>query len=172
LDLDASTAVGDVEEFAFSRDGQPFREVDFNVWGVTFAPDSDRFYATLASKGVPYLIEGSVSKRSARVVAEQVECPSVSPDGTRVAFKRRMKETGTWRLHAMDLSTKRTWPLAEPRNVDDQVEWLDGEHVLYGIVADRGSPAEAMNVWRVGVAPDAPPPALFVHSASSPSAVR
>ena len=33
--------------------------VDFNFWGVTFARDSDRFYATLATGGKTYLSQGS-----------------------------------------------------------------------------------------------------------------
>ena len=36
--------------------------VDVNFWGVTFARDSDRFYATLATGGKTYLIEGSVAR--------------------------------------------------------------------------------------------------------------
>ena len=36
----------------------------------------------------------------------------------------------------LDLETMRETPLAESRSVDDQAEWLDDDHVLYGIDGD------------------------------------
>jgi hypothetical protein len=64
-----------------------------NFWGITFARDSDRFYATMATggrvaeigaNGGTHLIEGSVAARTAKVIHDNVECPSLSPDGTRI----------------------------------------------------------------------------------------
>ena len=108
--------------------------VDVNFWGVTFARDSDRFYATMATGGKTYLIEGSVRARSAHVLHENVECPSLSPDGTRVAYKHRTGSSKRpWRAAVLDLATMRETILAEPRSIDDQIEWLDDEHVLYGV---------------------------------------
>ena len=58
---------------------------------------------------------------------EGVECPSLSP-GTRVAFKSR-SDPGigpvTWRIAVFDLATSEVTLLAETRNVDDKVTWLD-----------------------------------------------
>jgi hypothetical protein len=126
----------DVEKFTILRDGTPFREVDFNIWGVTFARDSRRFYATLRTGGRTHLIEGDLTARTARIVRDEVECPSLSPDNTRLAFKKR--EGGgfgpvTWRLSVLDLKTLEEVPLSENRSVDDQVEWLDDGHVLYSL---------------------------------------
>ena len=42
---------------------------------------------------------------------------------------------GTWRLHVLELATLRETALAETRSVDDQVEWLDDDTVLYGVDA-------------------------------------
>jgi len=137
IDLARGEAVANLEEFTVTRDGQQVTAIDVNIWGVTFASDSDRFYATLATGGKTYLIEGSVSARTARVLHENVECPSISPDGTRLAYKRRgPSKARPWRLTVLDLDTMKETPLAETRSVDDQAEWLDDEHVLYAIGGD------------------------------------
>jgi len=139
IDMAASERVAELEEFTVLRDGEPLQAVDFNFWGVTFVPDdSSRFYATLRTGEQTYLVEGDIEARSMRVLRENVECPSISPDGTRLAFKKRV-ETG-WRLTVLDLETQQETPLAEEVSVDDQVEWLGGEAVLYGLNGD---------VWRV-----------------------
>lgn len=75
LDVKAGTTLGDLEEFTISRNGQPFREPDFNFWGVTFANESGRFYCTLGTGGKTYLMRGSVDTRRLEVVREGVECP-------------------------------------------------------------------------------------------------
>ena len=122
--------------------------MDFNFWGVTFAQDSNRFYATLASSGVKYLVEGDIDARSARVVATDVECPSLSPDNTRVAYKKAYTDARGlgWHLEVLDLATMAVTPLAtETRSVDDQVEWLDDGHVMYHLPSSRGA-----DVWVLG----------------------
>ena len=98
---------------------------------MTFARDSNRFYATLASAGKTYLIEGNLKRRSLRTLRENVECPSLSPDGTRVAYKKLMDDPGIWRYHVLDLESGRDTALAEKRPIDDQAEWLDDENILY-----------------------------------------
>jgi hypothetical protein len=135
LDLRSGEAIADLEDFAVMRGERRVTAVDLNFWGVTFAPgDSDTFYATLATAGKTYLIEGSVSGRTARVIHANVECPSISPDGTRIAYKRRTaSDSDPWRLTVLDLATMRETPLTETRSVDDQAEWLDADRVLYGI---------------------------------------
>ena len=136
---------------------------DVNYWGVTFRRDSDRFYATLATGGRIHLVEGSVSQRRMRVVHETVECPSLSPDETRIAFKKRVGPAGKrWRIHVLDLRTMHETALAETRNVDDQVEWLDGSTVLYGLDED---------VWSVP-ADGSGAPRRYAADADSPAALR
>jgi hypothetical protein len=143
--------VPDLERFTVMRDGQQIQAIDFNFWGVTFTRDDNRFYATLETAGRRYLIEGDVRARQARVIRPDVECPSLSPDGTRIAFKRR--EGGgltpvSWRLSVLRLDTLEAWPLGETRSVDDQVEWLDDRDVLYALPAAASGTA-ATNTWAV-----------------------
>ena len=174
IDMATGATLTSLEELAVTREGAPFRAIDFNFWGVTFARDSNRFYATLASGGKTYLVEGDVAARTARVLRENVECPSLSPDDTRLVFKKRVSGgvgSVVWRLHRLDLSTMEDTPLAETRNVDDQVEWLDTGTVLYAL-PDEGPPASIRpDVWLVPVDGSGPPRRIQT-SALSPSVVR
>jgi WD40-like Beta Propeller Repeat len=134
MDLERGEKLGDLEQFTVTHEGRQVTAIDRNFWGVTFARDSDVFYATMATGGKTYLIRGSVSGRVAETLHENVECPSLSPDGTRIAYKSRTDSSDTpWRLTVLDLETMRETPLAETRSVDDQAEWLDDERVLYGV---------------------------------------
>ncbi len=164
IDLERGVRIADLEEFDVSHGGRQVTAVDMNFWGVTFSrEDSDRFYATLATGGKTHLIQGSVRGRTARVLHENVECPSLSPDGTRIAYKRRSgSDKRPWRLTVLDLATMRETPLAELRSIDDQAEWLDDDTVLYGLDGD---------VWSVP-ADGSGQPQRFVAGAGSPAVVR
>ena len=163
--------VANMEELPVVRDGQPFHSLDFNFWGVTFAADGDRFFATLGTGGVMYLVEGSLADRTLRVVTEGIECPALSPDETRIAFKKRMPGSARahWRPHVLDLETLEETALAETRSVDDQVEWLDDENILYALPKETGSPIA--DVW-VLPADGSGGPEIFLEQASSPAALR
>jgi hypothetical protein len=164
--------VPDLEAFRVSRDGEPFHAIDFNFWGVTFARDSNRFYATLATGGRAYLVEADIRAQRAKVIRADVECPSLSPDNTRIAFKKRsgsLLGPVTWRLTVLDLVSLQEWPLAETRSVDDQVEWLDDRHVLYALPDER-SPA-ITNTWRLP-ADGTGSPHLFLTKAYSAVVAR
>jgi Tol biopolymer transport system component len=124
-------------------------------------------FATAASRGKTWLVEGSLSARELRTIRENAECPSVSPDGTRIAYKYRVDGV-RWRLHVLNLTTGRDLQLAESRSVDDQVEWLDKKRVLYGL--PREGSAET-DVWVVP-AEGTGSPAVFIPYAWSPSVVR
>ena len=153
--------IANLEDFEVSRAGRVIRSPDFNFWGVTFARDSNRFYATLATGGEHHLVEGDVRKRRARVLTVGVECPALSPDGTRVAYKRGAGE-GRWRLHVLDLRTMRDVALAEKRSIDDQAEWLDGDTVVYG---------DGRDVWSVP-ADGRGRPLRLLAGATSPTPMR
>jgi hypothetical protein len=101
-----------------------------------------------------------------RVLAPDVECPSLSPDGTRLAFKRRHSGY-EWRLWTMRLDSLEAAPIAaETRSIDDQVEWLDDRRILYQLPDDSGN-----HVWVADV--DTPrPPERFIENAWSPAVVR
>ena len=165
--------VANLEELQVYRDGAPFRAIDFNFWGVTFAADSDRFYATLGTGGTTHLVEGRVSTRRADVVIEGVECPSLSPDQSRIVFKKRLPLAAGlgWRLHVMDLGSGAVTPLAEFRSVDDQAEWLDDSAILYAIPDPSAPTPMVTDVWRVP-ADGSGAPEPFLKGASSPAVLR
>ncbi len=164
IDMASGASLGDLEDYTTIRDGDTWASEDFNFWGVTFAPeDSDVFYATVRSAGKTHLVEGDVGARTMRVLRENVECPSLSPDGTRIAFKKLIEGlVGQWRLHVLDLATMEETPLAETRNIDDQVEWLDDENVLY---------ADGQDVWTVP-SDGSGSARMFIAEALSPAVVR
>lgn len=142
IDTAKGTEITDLETFEVIRDGRAFKAVDFNFWGVTFTPDSREFYATLASGGQIYLVRGDLATRRAIVIHRGIECPSLSPDGRHIAFKKRV--TGPfglgWRVAVLELATMNEVELSrEERSVDDQVDWLDNDHVLYHNPGDDGS---------------------------------
>jgi hypothetical protein len=174
IDLQSGAVLAELEQLAATKDGRPFAKVDFNFWGVTFTDDHNRFYATLATGGKTYLVAGDLVRRQLDVLREDVECPSLSPDQRRLAFKSRLPGGSDWRLHVLDLESMREWPIrGETRSIDDQVEWLDDGHVLYQFAEERGLPEDAVNVWVSPVAPDATEtPHIFIRSASSPAVVR
>ena len=163
-----------LESFAVYRDGSRFEAEDANFWGVTFARDGDRFYATLGSGGKTYLIEGDIAGRQARILAENVECPSLSPSGTRLAYKKRVGGGGlspiVWRLHLLDLATMTDAPLAEARNVDDQVEWLDEQHILYSLPDEDPSTSIRPDIWQLAL--DGSAARRIASGATSPAVVR
>src|SRR5262249_38389594 len=124
--------------------------------------------------GTTYLVRGDMNTREATVLLENVECPSLSPDGERLAFKQRVSGQGretTWQLATLDL-TSMTWSQlkAESRNVDDQVEWLDSQHILYGLSIPPGGFSVTV-VWVLPVDGDGPPK-FFIPRAWSPAVVR
>lgn len=165
VDMTNGRPLPDLESFRVRQDDALVRRPDVNYWGVTFAADGRHFYATLAFGGTPYLVEGDLTDRSVRLIAPHVECPSLSPDGRRVAFKRA--DGLRWRLWVRDLSSGDEHAVAgEARSIDDQVEWLDDAHLLYQFPSDDG------NIVYVADADGAAPARVFMRDAWSPSVVR
>ncbi|MEU6819368.1 hypothetical protein ABZ921_01980 [Streptomyces atriruber] len=140
-DLRNGTHHGSLEDFKPILDGKPYKGDDVNYWGVTFADDDRTFYATMGvhSGKSTWLVRGDLAERTLTALYRNVECPSLSPDGTRVAYKHRVGK-GRWRLHVLDLDTGTRTPLAEKANVDDQPAWLDNGTVAYGKSSD-GTPS-------------------------------
>ncbi|MEU3848042.1 hypothetical protein AB0E44_13780 [Micrococcus terreus] len=172
---------GNLQDFDITVDGAPLTAVDRNVWGVSFAGE-DRFYATVASGGQSWLAEGDLAERTLTAVAPHAECPSVSPDGSRVAFKVRRERAGTigsagmvsgagvhWDVAVMELATGERTVIELEAGLDDQLEWLDDETLLYGLPrADAGWDSD---VYALPAEADAVPKLLIEH-AWSPSVVR
>jgi hypothetical protein len=174
VDAASAAPLADLESWPVLRDGAPFRDEDFNFWGVTFAPDGDRFYATLASGGRTFLVEGHLSEQEFRVLRDGVECPSLSPDGRRVAFKARRSAAGrlVWDLHVLELASGVETRLdGETRSVDDQAAWLDDAHLLYGMPEERAVATGGSDVWVMEARPGAAP-RILLEQAWSPAVVR
>ena len=169
LDVQTGGQIADLEQFEAWRDGQRFQAVDFNYWGVTFARDASKFFATLATAGRKYLVEGHIPTKRVTVIYDGVECPSLSPDETRVAFKKR--EGAGWRPAVLDLKTRQETVLSETRNVDDQIEWLDDRSVLYAIRQPGTGTPPGSSIWQVA-ADGRGAPMLFLRDADSPAIVR
>jgi Tol biopolymer transport system component len=165
------TVVGDIEKFRLVIDGKTSTAADKNLWGVTFA-DDDTFYATAATARKTWLVKGSLSQRTVTAIRGDVECPSLSPDGTRIAFKKHGDlPPGRWRLAVYNLKTGTETLLAEKHSVDDQVEWLDDATLIYGLPRTAGNGADTSDVWRVP-ANGGGSPQVLVHDAWSPAVVR
>ncbi|WP_316740480.1 TolB-like translocation protein [Streptomyces sp. MK7] len=141
-DVRTGRLIPTLEKFRIVKDGRPYRAADVNFWGVTFAADDRTFYATLATKGQTYLVRGDLRTNTLTTLLPNVECPSLSPDGTRIAFKKRVQglpKDAPWRLYVLDLRTMHETPLAEARSVDDQVVWRNARTLVYALPGDYGA---------------------------------
>ncbi|WP_399924028.1 TolB family protein [Streptomyces kanamyceticus] len=170
LDTRTGYLIKNMEEIPLTLDGRRYHAPDVNYWGVTFTKDDNVFYATVSTKGKTYLVRGDMKKWAATALRENVECPALSPDDTRLAFKKRVRE-GTrdpWRLYVLDLRTMRERPLAERRNVDDQAAWLDDGTLAYALPGEDG---RKQDIWATP-ADGSGKPTLRVRGGSSPAAVR
>ncbi|MFF1375313.1 hypothetical protein [Streptomyces sp. NPDC058308] len=170
LDTRTGYLIKNMEEIPLTIDGRRHHSPDVNYWGVTFAKDDNRFYATVSTKGKTYLVRGDMKKWAATALRSNVECPSLSPDNTRIAFKKRVRK-GTrdpWRLYVLDLRTMREHPVAEQHSVDDQAAWLDDDTLAYALPGKSG---RRQNIWSTPANGSARP-TLRIRGASSPTAVR
>ena len=174
--IDAVTGtpvVANLEQLEVWSDKGRIDAADRNFWGVTFTADRNRFYASLGTGGVVYLVRGDIAAHRVDIVKPGVECPSLSPDNTRVAFKKRVPGSGLakWRLYVLDLASLTETAVAESRFIDEQVEWLDDGHILYTQVAsDAPSPAVS-DVWVVP-ADGTGQPELLIREAASPAVLH
>ena len=174
-DTDGAEVSGNLEDFTLLVDGERVAPVDRNVWGVTFV-DSRYFYATARSQslGHTWLVRGDLDERTLTTVLDDVECPALSPDGTRLAFKHDAAADGAatphWTPAVLDLDTLEVTVLdAEHQNVDDQMAWLDDETLLYGL--PRADEPGTTDVWSLP-ADGRGEPTLAIPQAWSPSVVE
>ena len=114
------------------------------------------------------LVAGDVAARTIRTLAENVECPSLSPSRHEIVFKEAVggNPSKGWRLTVLDLATMTRTRLAEARSVDDQAAWFDDDTVMYAV---RRGPKEA-DVWSVA-ADGSGRPSILIPDAESPAAL-
>lgn len=168
--LNGSAQNFDLETFALIHDGQEIEPADRNYWGVTFRDDKV-FYATVRFGGHTWLVRGNLENQTLTTMHEDAECPSLSPDGNTIVYKKRGDlPPGQWRLASYNLANGSETLLAEKRNVDDQVDWLDNTHVVYGIPRS-GSQAAIDDIFSVP-ADGSGSPKLLVEGAWSPAVIH
>lgn len=173
IHTDAGVDLGNLEDWTLLIDGNESAPVDRNYWGITFIDDAS-FYATagITTEGTTHLVRGDVATRTLTALAENVECPSLSPDGTRIAFKRVTAGAGPtvhWTPAIYDIASGDITVLPEQRSIDDQIEWLDDDTILYGIPRE-GVPGDT-DVWSLA-ADGKGDSAVFIEHAWSPAVVR
>jgi hypothetical protein len=184
VDMASGDVLGDLEQFSTWREGKRFSAPDFNFWGVTFSRNSNIFYASLRTiadvqgpsgqttrRAQTYLVRGDLGLRKLTVLHENVECPSLSPDDRTIAYKKRVDAgAGPWRFYVLDLATMTERAIgAEARSIDDQIEWLDDDHVLYGTF--RSAKPAAFDVY-VSPIEGGESARVFLPGAESPIVVR
>ena len=167
-DMESGSSLGNLEEFDISHRGKPYDAVDVNVWGVTFAGDGSSFYATVMTGGKKHLAEGDAVARTLVMLDVPAECPSLSPNGTLLAYKSATGPT-TWQVRVRTLADGSEVVVDEARSVDDQIEWLDDENVVFGLARPNGGAVS--DVW-VAPADGSGPAELLVPAAWSPAVVR
>jgi hypothetical protein len=164
LDLRSGQVIDTLEEFTTTVGGQRFTIADRNFWGVTVAADDRTFYVTMASQNRTWLMRGDLVDRILQDVRQTAECPSLSPDGTRVAYKKRTSRLGPWELAVLDLRSDRELSLPATIGIDDQAAWLDDGRLAYGKSSQAGQKAAIFAVPADGSAQ----PSLMIADASSP----
>ncbi|WP_426734697.1 hypothetical protein [Glutamicibacter sp. 2E12] len=161
---------GNLEDFSMDIQGKPLTAVDRNVWGVSFLSEKE-FYATVASGNQTWLAKGDLDSRSLVSVASNAECPSVSPEGSKVAYKKRRAQPGLahWDIAVLDLETRKETVIGLELGFDDQLEWLDEGTLLFGMPR-AGAPGDS-DVFSIEAQANATAQ-LFIEHAWSPSVVR
>jgi dipeptidyl aminopeptidase/acylaminoacyl peptidase len=132
IDMRTGQSVADLREFRVDNFNLPPIRGPVDFGSVAFERDGDRFFATLATDTIRYLVAGSVRERRLSTIRTGVSNEALSPDGRRLAVKRLVRSRGYWQLAVIDLGTWAEIDLPQgPRSIDDQVEWLDDQHLLY-----------------------------------------
>lgn len=161
---------GNIQKFALYIEGKRSASDDRNIWGVTFSANDNTFYATAALDDHTYLVRGDLAARTLTEVHETAECPSISPDGTRVAYKKNVGADGKthWELAVLNLASNTETVLPEKRSVDDQVEWLNDSTLLYAV---PGTTPGDSDIWSLP-ADGSGSPTLFIPHAFSPAVIQ
>ena len=167
------TDLGNLEQWTLLVDGAPFTAVDRNLWDVSFV-DDDTFYVTVGaqSAGTTWIARGSVATRTITSVHAGGTTPSVSPDGSRIAFvtSDRTADGGQVQVYALlDIGSGTTTVYPRTTGAGDQVEWLDDTTFLYGV--PRADLPGTSDVWALDTTAADPTPVVLVPGAASPTVV-
>jgi hypothetical protein len=162
VDMARGVELVDLRDFRVDYDDLPELDGPRDFSSVTFERDSDRFFATLMVADDRYLVAGSVRERRVTAIRSGVASEALSPDGSVLAVKRLLPERGFWQVAVINLHTWIERDLRQgPRSVDDQVEWLDDEHVMYHDVD-----GDTTSLWSLPVDGVTGPAVLLQHAYS------
>ncbi|WP_330277511.1 hypothetical protein OG205_18725 [Lentzea sp. NBC_00516] len=167
FDVRTGETVESLEHFAATVEGALLTASDANYWGLTVGSDDRTFYATLASGGFTWLVKGDLASKSVTSLRRDAECPSLSPDGTKVAYKKRIGRLGPWDLAVLDLATNTEKRLPGTAGVDDQATWLTETELAFAAVP-KDAKLPAVHVVPADGSQDA---RVLIPEATSPSPV-
>ncbi len=169
--IESTRRIRGTGQLTINSDEDRFKNLDPQYWGITFA-DENEFYITGFYGEEPEVMRGWLDDMTLEPTGWVGSCPSLSPDGKTLVFKE-MRADGGFDLVAVDLETDDKWRLGETRSVDDQVEWLDNDTVLYALHPDGGDTAvqPEFDIWMVDIA-EGSEPVLFLPNANSPAVAR
>jgi hypothetical protein len=164
------------EFFGVDSDDDHYRAIDGNWWGVSHIPGSDgEVVATFGAADRVEVLRIDIESAVATPLLSAGGCPSISPDGRHLVAKRPDPSVDVpAALVLFDLETGEDLVLAEDRFVDDQVEWLDDDTIVYAISRGPDGPGAdqpARDIWSLDLAPGAEPE-LLVPFADSPVIYR
>lgn len=168
---DDRRALAGLVQFEILDAGGAYEGAERQFWGLSFVDDDD-FWVTGFFGEQPELLTGTISRRVLNTTGIIGSCPSLSPDGKHLVYKYGPDDS--YRLTVRNLETGEEWPLGEDRSVDDQVEWLDDDTILYSIHPDGTDGSDALpqfDIWKLDIAPGSVPE-LFLPAANSPAVVR
>jgi hypothetical protein len=167
IDLNASQVLADLRDFRLDVSDAQTVVGPLDFASVSFDRDPDRFFATLSTPTERWVIVGSLRERRLRLLKADFATEALSPDGNRLVVKQRVGDRGFWQLGVLDLSTLIAHTVNQNgRSVDDQVEWLDNDHLVYHDANDQGT-----GVW-VAATDGLSEPHLLIPDAFSPVVVR
>ncbi|MCJ1705815.1 hypothetical protein [Rathayibacter sp. VKM Ac-2926] len=96
-------------------------------------------------------------------IHDTAECPSISPDETRVAYKKDVEHgVPNWRISILDRSSGDETMLPKERSVDNQVVLLHDGTLLHGL--PREGAASDTDVWSIAADVSGDAKLLFGHA--------
>ena len=171
-EIDSNRLLRGANQFTIDSDEARFNNQNPQYWGITFAADEDEIYVTGFFGDKPEVMHGTLDNMTIEPTGWVGSCPSLSPDGKTLVFKE-MTADNSFELVVVNLETNTKHTLGETRSVDDQVEWLDNDTILYALHREGGDTVvqPEFDIWMLDIA-EGSEPELFLPNANSPAVAR
>jgi hypothetical protein len=169
--IDSNDRLRGANGLAVDASEERYQRFDATYWGLSFV-DENEFYITGFYGDAPEIMRGTIDSMTIEPTGWIGSCPSISPDGQTLVFKEQRPDGG-YDLAAVNVATQEKWLLGESRSVDDQVEWLDNDTILYALHPEGSDDnvQPEFDIWMLDIAPGSTPE-LFLPNADSPAAAR